>query len=93
MATKAWLPILEAYTKDSGIEVDIADISLTGRIIANFPDNLTEDQKIDDHLSELGTLVKQPETNVMTLSSQYVFFYTEYKAELQLAWGQINCIR
>ena len=67
LATYSLLPVLQAYTKGSGITIEKKDISLAGRIIANFPDNLTEDQKIEDHLSELGKLVKQPETNVIKL--------------------------
>jgi isocitrate dehydrogenase len=60
-------PILRAYTKGSGIEVETSDISLVGRIIANFPDDLTEDQKIADHLTELGELAKTPEANIIKL--------------------------
>jgi isocitrate dehydrogenase len=67
LATKAFLPILQAYTKDSGIEVELADISLTGRIIANFPDKLTEDQKIPDYLALLGKLAQRPEANIIKL--------------------------
>ena len=51
LATKAFYPILQAYMKDTSIDVEIADISLAGRIIANFPENLTEDQKIPDFLN------------------------------------------
>ena len=58
LATKAFLPILKAYTEGSGIDIDLADISLAGRIIANFPDNLTEDQKIPDWLTILGDLAQ-----------------------------------
>ena len=67
LATYAFLPILKAFTKDTGIEVTTKDISLSGRVIANFPDKLTEDQKIPDHLAELGELVKTPEANVIKL--------------------------
>jgi isocitrate dehydrogenase len=67
LATKAFLPILKAYTKGSDIDVDLADISLVGRIIANFPDNLTEDQKIPDWLTILGELAKTPEANIIKL--------------------------
>jgi isocitrate dehydrogenase len=65
LATYALLPIVQAYTKDTGIEVETRDISLSGRIIANFPDNLREDQKIPDYLAELGELVKNPEANII----------------------------
>ncbi|MFH1943267.1 MAG: NADP-dependent isocitrate dehydrogenase [bacterium] len=67
LATKALLPIIQAYIKGSGIEVETADISLTGRIIANFPDNLTEEQKIPDYLTELGELTQTPEANIIKL--------------------------
>ncbi len=67
LATYALLPIVQAYTKDSGIEVETSDISLVGRIIANFPDKLTEDQKIPDCLAQLGELAKTPEANIIKL--------------------------
>ena len=67
LATYALLPIVQAFTKGTGIEVETKDISLSGRIIANFPDKLTEDQKIPDFLAELGKLVKTPEANVIKL--------------------------
>ncbi|MBW2466184.1 MAG: NADP-dependent isocitrate dehydrogenase, partial [Deltaproteobacteria bacterium] len=67
LATYSLLPILQAFTKDSGITFEKKDISLAGRIIANFPENLDENQKIPDFLAELGELVKQPETNIIKL--------------------------
>jgi len=67
LATYAFLPVVQAFTKGSDIAVETKDISLSGRIIANFPDNLTEDQKIPDYLAELGALVKAPEANVIKL--------------------------
>ncbi|MCK5033728.1 MAG: NADP-dependent isocitrate dehydrogenase, partial [Calditrichia bacterium] len=67
LATYSLLPIIQAFTKDTGIEVETKDISLTGRIIANFPDNLTEEQKIPDYLGQLGTLAKSPEANIVKL--------------------------
>jgi isocitrate dehydrogenase len=67
LATYALLPIIRAYTSGSGIEVETRDISLVGRIIANFPDNLTEDQKIPDHLTQLGELAQTPEANIIKL--------------------------
>jgi isocitrate dehydrogenase len=67
LATHAFLPILKAYTEGSGIDVDLADISLAGRIIANFPDNLTEDQKIPDWLTILGELARTSEANIIKL--------------------------
>lgn len=67
LATKAFLPILKAYLEGSGVDVELADISLAGRIIANFPDNLTEDQKILDWLGILGELALTPEANIIKL--------------------------
>ena len=67
LATHSLLPILQAYTKGTGIEVDKWDISLSGRIIANFPDKLTAEQQIPDYLSELGRLAKEPQTNIIKL--------------------------
>ena len=67
LATKAFLPILKAYTEGSGIDIDLADISLAGRIIANFTDKLTEDQKIPDWLTILGENALTPEANIIKL--------------------------
>ena len=67
LATYAFLPIVQAFCKDTGVDVETKDISLAGRIIANFPDNLTEDQKVADYLSELGEIVLKPEANVIKL--------------------------
>lgn len=67
LASYALLPIIQAYMKDSGIAVETRDISLAGRIIANFPDNLTEEQKIPDYLTQLGELAKTPEGNIIKL--------------------------
>jgi isocitrate dehydrogenase len=67
LATYAFLPIVQAFTKGTGVEVETKDISLSGRILANFPDNLTEGQKVADYLSELGELVVTPEANVIKL--------------------------
>jgi isocitrate dehydrogenase len=67
LATYSLLPILQAYTKGSGISIETKNISLTGRIIANFPENLSKSQRIPDCLSELGTLVKLPDTNIIKL--------------------------
>ncbi|MCK5193739.1 MAG: NADP-dependent isocitrate dehydrogenase, partial [Desulfobulbaceae bacterium] len=67
LATYSLLPILQAYTKGSDISFEKMDISLSGRIIANFPDNLTEEQKIPDYLGQLGTLAKSPEANIVKL--------------------------
>ncbi len=67
LATYSFLPIIQAYTNGSGISVETRDISLAGRIIANFPDDLTEDQKIPDELTALGVLAKTPEANIIKL--------------------------
>ena len=67
LASYALLPIIQAYTKNSGIAVETKDISLTGRIIANFPDHLTDEQKIPDYLTQLGELAKTPEANIIKL--------------------------
>ncbi|MDE5416595.1 NADP-dependent isocitrate dehydrogenase [Labilibaculum sp. DW002] len=67
LATYSLLPIIKAFVEASGIEVETKDISLAGRIIANFPENLTEDQKISDYLTELGDLAKTPEANIIKL--------------------------
>jgi len=67
LATYSFLPIVQAYSKVAGIEVETRDISLAGRIIANFPDKLTDDQKIGDALAELGELAKTPEANIIKL--------------------------
>jgi len=67
LATYSFLPIVEAYTKSAGVEVETRDISLAGRIIANFPEYLTEEQQISDALAELGELAKTPEANIIKL--------------------------
>ncbi|MDT8421001.1 MAG: NADP-dependent isocitrate dehydrogenase [Desulfuromonadales bacterium] len=67
LATYALLPVVQAFCSGTGVEVETKDISLAGRVIANFPDNLTEDQKIPDCLTELGELVQKPEANVIKL--------------------------
>ncbi len=67
LATQSLLPIIKAFTKSSGIEVETRDISLAGRIIALFADKLAEDQQLGDHLAELGDLAKTPEANIIKL--------------------------
>ena len=67
LATHSLLPILRAFTKDSGIELEDWDISLTGRIIANFPDNLTDQQKVPDYLTMSGKLCLDPAANIVKL--------------------------
>ena len=67
LASYALLPILRAYCKGTGVEIETADISLAGRIIANFPECLRNDQKIPDELTRLGELAKTPEANIIKL--------------------------
>ncbi|MGX9418326.1 NADP-dependent isocitrate dehydrogenase [Vibrio sp. WJH972] len=67
LATYSLLPIIQSFTASSGIAVDTRDISLAGRIIANFSDYLTDDQKIGDALTELGELANTPEANIIKL--------------------------
>ncbi len=67
LATESFLPIVKAFTKTSGITIETKDISLSGRIIATFPDFLKEDQRISDDLAELGALAKTPEANIIKL--------------------------
>ena len=67
LATYALLPIVQAYTKGTGVSVETRDISLAGRILANFPDNLKEEQKVADYLTQLGDLAKSPEANIIKL--------------------------
>ena len=67
LATHSFLPIIKRFTKSSNIDMELVDISLAGRIVANFPENLTEDQKQEDALLALGELAKQPEANIIKL--------------------------
>ena len=67
LATYALLPVVNAFTDAAGIDVETRDISLAGRILANFPENLAPDQRIGDALSELGDLAKTPEANIIKL--------------------------
>ena len=67
LATYSLLPIVQAFTKAAGVSVETRDISLAGRILANFPENLTPSQKIADELTELGDLTLKPEANIIKL--------------------------
>jgi isocitrate dehydrogenase len=67
LATYAFLPVVKAFTKGTGIEVETSDISLAGRIIATFPERMQEEQKIADNLAALGKLVKSPAANIIKL--------------------------
>jgi isocitrate dehydrogenase len=67
LATYCLLPIVKSFAKGTGIEIEQKDISLAGRIIANFPDQLTEEQKIPDYLTELGEIAKTSDANIIKL--------------------------
>ena len=67
LATKSFLPIIKAFTSKAGVDVETRDISLAGRIIAVFPEFLSEDQRIGDALTELGEIAKTPEANIIKL--------------------------
>ena len=67
LATYSLLPIVKAFTKDSGIDIELRDISLAGRILAQFADRLPEEQRVPDELAYLGELVLKPEANIMKL--------------------------
>ncbi|MGC2236862.1 MAG: NADP-dependent isocitrate dehydrogenase [Pyrinomonadaceae bacterium] len=67
LATHSFLPILKAFTKSANIEIEVPDISLAGRILANFPEYLKDDQKVPDALAELGELATKPEANIIKL--------------------------
>lgn len=67
LATHSFLPIIKAFTRPAGIDVEVPDISLAGRILANFPEYLKDDQKVPDALGELGELVAQPNANIIKL--------------------------
>jgi len=67
LATRSLLPIVQAFTSACDVEVETRDISLAGRVLATFPDSLTEGQKVGDALAELGELAKKPEANIIKL--------------------------
>jgi len=67
LASIALLPVVKAFTKGTGIEVETKDISLVGRILANFPEKLSDGQKVPDALQELGELTQRPDTNIIKL--------------------------
>ena len=67
LATWSFLPIIRAFTAGTGIDVQNPDISLAGRILANFPDGLDAEQRVSDALAELGALAKTPEANIIKL--------------------------
>jgi len=67
LATRSFLPIVKAFTKTSNIEIEVKDISLAARILANFSEFLNEDQQVEDALLALGNLAKQPDANIIKL--------------------------
>src|SRR4051794_26188851 len=67
LATRSFLPIIEAFAAVGEVEGEPADIPLAGRIVAQFPDRLEEDQRVPDFLSDLGELAKTPEANIIKL--------------------------
>lgn len=87
LATYSLLPIVQAFTASAGIDVETRDISLAGRILANFPEYLKDDQKIGDALAELGQLATTPEANIIKLPNisasipQLVGAITELQAQ------------
>ncbi|MEW5677360.1 NADP-dependent isocitrate dehydrogenase [Flavobacterium enshiense] len=85
LATHSFLPIVQAFTAPTNIDIELRDISLAGRILANFPEFLKDDQKIGDALTELGQLATTPEANIIKLPniSASVIQLKEAIAELQ----------
>jgi isocitrate dehydrogenase len=67
LATRSFLPVIRAFTAGTGIDIQTSDISLAARILAHFPDRLTEDQRVPDHLAALGELVLTPDANIIKL--------------------------
>src|SRR6266496_2030084 len=67
LATYSFLPIISAYASTAGVAVETRDISLAGRIIANFPEHIEERLRMSDALAELGALTLKPEANIIKL--------------------------
>lgn len=67
LATYSFLPIVQAFTSGTGVELETSDISLAGRILAQFPDRLTEEQRVPNNLAKLGDLTQSPEANIIKL--------------------------
>lgn len=67
LATLSFLPIVKAFTQTAGVSVETRDISVAARVLAEFPDYLTEEQRVPDHLAELGRLTQDPNTNIIKL--------------------------
>ena len=67
LATYSLLPVIKKFTRAVGVDVQVRDISLAGRLIARFPERLSEEQRVGDHLAELGVLATTPEANIIKL--------------------------
>src|SRR5215213_7628486 len=67
LATHSLLPIVEAFAGQAGVDIELRDISLAGRILAQFPERLTDEQRVPDALTELGELARTPEANIIKL--------------------------
>src|SRR5688572_26448384 len=67
LATYSFLPIVQAFTKHAGVKVETRDISLAARILAQFPEKLSAEQRVPDHLAELGALTLEPAANIIKL--------------------------
>src|SRR3954447_11224679 len=67
LATHSFLPVIRAFAGLAGVEVELRDISLAGRILAHFPDRLTPEQRVADALAQLGELAQTPEANIIKL--------------------------
>jgi isocitrate dehydrogenase len=67
LATRSFLPIIETFVAPAGVHIETADISVAGRILGQFPEYLTEEQRVPDYLAELGALTQQPEANIIKL--------------------------
>ena len=67
LATHSFLPIVKAFAKSADVEIEVPDISLAGRILANFPEYLTGEQRVPDALAALGELAAKPEANIIKL--------------------------
>ena len=67
LATYAFLPIVRAFAEPAGIKIEASDISVAARILAEFPDDLTDEQRVPDNLAELGRLTHDPDTNIIKL--------------------------
>ena len=79
LATLSFLPIVKAFTNTAGVSVDISDISVAARVLAEFPEYLTEEQRVPDNLAELGRLTQDPNANIIKLPNISAFSTAEAK--------------